>query len=324
MTPVTRKLALYLSAFALSVGFCQAELDPAERYAGAPMPAPPMPAPAPNAPAAGGGGAGTARPAVDLTPRTLARIPVGTVIGRGAPDGWTHLVLFATPTLSAEDLRDAPKMAADYARMFKFTLLADVRRAGDGPYYLRALGRGFAIGIRGRETVIDSNNTRGADLGLFGARILGENERILDQDVNQVARTSSMLVFDAKTVMRVGTEHIKRVMRHAIVVAPDTGRLATFVWLLADDGRGGYEAAESAVQLLPPDMHEARYLSVKRDRFTLGIPSPDAFALIRIPQGTPVPYTPAVQRLATLKTFTPDQVLELEAAFRAAAFGAGR
>jgi hypothetical protein len=178
--------------------------------------------------------------------------------------------------------------------------------------------------MRGRETNVFSADTRGATMGMFGTRILGENEKIVDQDVNQVARTSSMFIFDAKSVMRVGTDHVKRVMRHATVVAPDTGKLATFVWLLADDGRGGYAAAEPAMQLLPPDMREARYLSVKRDKFTLGIPSPDAFALVRIPQGTPVPYTPAVQRLATLKTFTPDQVVELEAALRATAFGAPR
>jgi hypothetical protein len=159
---------------------------------------------------------------------------------------------------------------------------------------------------------------------MFGSRILGENERILDQDVNQVARTSTMLVFDARTVMRVGTEHVRRVMRHAIVVDPATGRLATFVWLLGDDGRGGYAAAEPAVQLLPADMHEARMLAVKRDRFTLGIPSPDAFALVRIPQGTAVPYTPALQRLAAVKNFTAEQVIALETALRATAFGATR
>jgi hypothetical protein len=264
---------------------------------------------------------------VDLTTRPLTRIPAGTVIGQGAPAGWTHLVLIATPTLTPEDVRDAPKMAADYARMFKFTLLADVRRAGDGPaapFQLRALGRGFAMGIAGQDTIVEGNDTRGADLGLFGARILTENEKILDQDVSQVARTATMLVFDARSVVRVGADHVKRVMRHAIVVSPDTGKLATFVWLLADDGRGGYAAAETAVQLLPPEMREARLLSVKRDRFTLGIPSPDAFALVRIPQGTAVPYTLALQGLATSKTFTAAQVVELESALRGIAFGATR
>src|SRR5262245_23422725 len=75
----------------------------------------PRPTAAPPPPVSAAGS-----PAVDLAPRLLARIPVGTVIGQGAPEGWTHLVLIATPTLNPQDERDAPKMAADYARMFKF------------------------------------------------------------------------------------------------------------------------------------------------------------------------------------------------------------
>src|ERR1700681_3015098 len=89
---------------------------------------PPHESPEP-APAAFGG-PGNAAPGAaalfDVVPRALQHIPVGTVIGKEAPKYWTNLILFATPTLSEEDLRDSPKMAAHYARMFKFTLLANV------------------------------------------------------------------------------------------------------------------------------------------------------------------------------------------------------
>src|SRR5881296_1407402 len=60
-----------------------------------------IPKPAPVALA----GAGNAA-FCDVVPRRLERIPVGTVIGREAPKDWTNLVLFATPTLSDEDVRD--------------------------------------------------------------------------------------------------------------------------------------------------------------------------------------------------------------------------
>lgn len=262
-----------------------------------------------------------AQPAYDVVPRTLERIPVGTVIGREAPRDWSHLVLFATPTLTEQDLRDAPKMATHYARMFKFTLLANVvgvQEGGKNTYRLQRLARGFAININGKETVVDGKNTLGADLGLFGKRILAENEAILDKDVLQVARTGTMLVFDAQSVMLAGNEHVKRTMRHAILVDPPTGRLATVVWLLTKT-QYGFEPSERSLQLLPPNMQEARLLHVLRDRFTLGIPSPDAFALVRIPQGTPLSYTPDLQQAATLSTFTTrEQVFGLEAALYAA------
>jgi hypothetical protein len=277
---------------------------------------PPLEGPEP--PAIGAGVPGQA-PFCDVVPRALEHIPVGTVIDKDAPRDWTNLVLFATPTLTAEDLRDAPKMAAHYARMFKFTLLANVIGTREGPkvsYRLQKVARGFAIDINGRETIIDGRNTLGADLGLFGRRVLSENEAILDKDVRQVARTSTMLVFDAESTMLSGKNHVRLTMRHAILADPDTGRLSTLVWLLSRSG-SGFETAEKSLQLLPPNMQEARLLHVLKDRFTLGIPSPDAFALVRIPQGTPVPYTPQLQRAATAGPFARDQVFSLESALRA-------
>ncbi len=248
------------------------------------------------------------------------RIPVGTVIGKEAPRDWTNLVLFATPTLREEDLRDVPKMATHYARMFKFTLLANVGQVNDGSkttYNLLKVARGFAIDINGKETIVDSKNTLGADLGLFGKRVLAENEAILDKDVYQVARTATMFVFDAQSVMQAGREHARMVMRHALLVEPATGRLQTLVWLL-NKTPTGYVPAERELQLLPPNMQEARLLHVLKERFTLGIPSPDAFALVRIPQGKAVPYTLPLQQLATASAFARDQVFELETSLRAA------
>jgi len=258
-------------------------------------------------------------PAVDLVSRALPRITPGTIIpAEGPPQLWSHMILFATPTLSAADLKEAPKMAAEYARMFKFTLLANVKKnPQNNRYNLDVVGRGFAINIRGKETIVDAGNTFGADLGLFGKRILDENEKILDNDVRLVARTETMWLFDAQSVMLSGGEHKKMVMRHAVVVNPQSGQLATFVWLLAKDRAGDYVAAEQAIQLLPANMKEERLLSVRRDKFVLGVPSPDAFALVRIPQGRAVAYTAELQRLACIRQFNVQQALDLEAQLRA-------
>jgi hypothetical protein len=270
-------------------------------------------APAPAPPAAL---AATAEPVLDLRPQPLDKIPVGTVIGDGPPSGWSHLVLFATPTLTAEDEREAPKIAADYARMFKFTVLANVasQRHGDRvSYWLEKTARGFATKVDGQETIVSSKNTMGASLGLFGSQILEENERILDQDVLQVVRSNTLSIFDAQAVLRQKDDHVRMVIRHAIVVDPDSGRLYTLVWLLTKD----YETAEEAIQALPNSMHEARYLSVKRDKFNvLGIPTPEAFALRKIPQGKAVPYDEALKWAATLRTFSKDSAPKVEQILR--------
>lgn len=268
---------------------------------------------------------------IDLTPKRLPRIPPGTIIGDGPPAGWSHLVLFATPGLGAGDTTGVPKVVLDYAKWLKFTILANVGkqiRAGKETYYLDRVARGFAVAItdketgKNKETVIESNHTFAADMGILGGRVLKENEDILDNEVRQVVRTDTMLIFDANSYMLYNNQHEKMVNRYAILVFPQTGRLATVVWLLARDGPGKYKAAEPAMQLLPPSMRENRLLSVKREKFKVVLlvwmPEPDAFALMRIPQGKAIAYTPELQRLATTREFTAKEVQELETKLRAA------
>ena len=253
---------------------------------------------------------------IDLESRTLPTIPSGTVIGKTAPEGWTHLVLFATPTLTKEALAVAPKTAADYARLLKFTLLARTKKVGS-KYRLDTLARGFAVTITGKETVIDSKNTRGARLGLFGNRILIENEKHFEADVRQIARTPTMVMFDAQAVMRQGEKHVKMVNRHAILVDPATGKVSTFVWLLSK-ADGEYAFADKAMQLLPENMREARMLSVDGDKFVLGIPTAEAFALWRIPQGKAIPYGADLPKVAAVKELKREDITAMEKGLRAA------
>jgi hypothetical protein len=120
-----------------------------------------------------------------------------------------------------------------------------------------------------------------------------------------------MLIFDAQAVMRQGSDHVRMVMRHAILIDPATDKLYTFIWLLSKD-RTGYTIAEKELQLIPEGMREPRYLSVKRDKFVLGLPTPEAFALMRTPQGKAIKWTPELEKLAAIKEFTREQVLDLE------------
>lgn len=250
-------------------------------------------------------------PAVDLESRPLPRIPAGTVIGKAAPEGWTNFIMIAVPTLTKEDIRDAPKVASHYAQMFKFTLLAQTEKDGDR-YRLKTVARGFATTVKDREIVIDSKKTFGADLAMFGRKILDENEKHIDADLRQVARTPTMCVFDAQAVMRRDKDHVRMVLRHVVLVEPASGTVHAFLWLLSKDGEG-YAVAEKELQRIPEATREERLLSVKRDKFVLGMPTPEAFALVRTPQGQPVAWTPELEKLAAVKSLSKEQVGKLEA-----------
>lgn len=247
---------------------------------------------------------------VDLASRPVPRIPAGTVIGTRAPQGWSHFIMIAIPTLTPQDLKDAGRTAAHYAQMFKFTLLANTAKGKSG-YELKSVARGFAMTVRGKDVIVESGRTFGGSVGMFGNRILAENEKHIESDLQRVARTATMQILDAKAVMRQGTEHEHMILRHAILVDPASDKVHTFIWLMEKQPTG-YQLAEKELQWIPDGFREARYLSVKRDKFVLGLPTAEAFALQRTPQGKAVPWTAALNRLAGLKTFTPDQVADLE------------
>ncbi len=262
-----------------------------------------------------GGGSGESVPEplahVELESKPLPRIPSGTVVSKGVPEGWTNFLMISVPTLTEKDARDAPKIAAHYAQMFKFTMLARSKKLG-AAHTLETVARGFAMTVRDKEIIIDSKRTFGADMGMFGRRILDENEKHIDADVRTVARTPNLSLFDAtRAVMRQGADHVTMVMRHAVVIDPDNGAAYTFVWLLSNR-RDGYALAEKEMQLIPEGTREARFLSVKRDKFVMGMPTADAFALVKTPQGRPIRWTPDLAKVAVMKAVNREDVVKLE------------
>lgn len=267
------------------------------------------------APATAGDKAATAsssRP-VDVQPRPMAWIPPGTVIGQGPPKGWSDLVLFATPRLGVGDVADVPRTAASYSSMFLFTILANVKGDSRDGYVLDKVAIGMALNVEGRNVIADGENTFGADLGIIGRRVMAENERILKEDGRQVARTANMLVFDLNAFVLRDQKHRPMVIRHVILASPKTGKVSTFVWLLGPDGRDGYALADKGLQKLPPGFLEDRVLSVDGQKFTFGIPSNDAFALAKLPQGTSLGFSEALKAVAAKRQFTAQVARDLEA-----------
>jgi hypothetical protein len=273
-----------------------------------------------TSPASAGGPEPAPAADVDVQPRPLAWIRPGTVIGAEAPQGWTHLVLLAKPRLGAGDVDSVPKVAAQYSNMFLFALLAKVNsvRTADGlSYYLEHAAMGSALEVKGKTVIATSEKTFGKDLGFIGRRVFQETETILGNDIRQVARTPTMLVFDVSTTVLYHQEHSRMVIRHVILVSPRDGTLSTLVWLLGSDGHGGYALAERNLQMLPPNLREDRVLSVDSQKFTLGIPSTDAFALVRIPQGAPVRFAKALIPAAVVRRFAPESARQLESVLQA-------
>lgn len=247
----------------------------------------------------------------------VERIPTGTVIGDRVPDGWTHLIYHGVPALTPEDMKDAPQLATFYLKLFKYVILAKVEKR-DNSFVLKTVAVGLAASVKGEDTLIDSTNTLGADLGMFGKRILVDSEKGLDTDVLQVIQTPTMRVIDDRQLMLHDNEHVFQVVRYAILVSPRTGQVWTFAWLLKDQNED--RLVEKDMQLLPESFHERYLYNVKRDRINLlGLPREDAFARRKIPQGKGVVFTPALRQLAGLKDFTREQARELERLLRAAA-----
>lgn len=254
---------------------------------------------------------------VDVQSRPLPRIAPGTVVGDEPPRGWSHLIVQARPRLGVGDVDSVPRYATQYTSIFLFTALANVRQSpsnGDAPsYYLEKVAIGGAVDLDGKTVIATSNQTFGKDLGMIGRRVFQESENAINTEIRQVARTRTMLVFDGKVNYLYHQKHSLMILRHVIVVSPRDGRLTTFAWLLGSDGKGGYALAENTLQLLPPGLREDRVLSVDGDKFTLGIPAEDAFAMVKIPQGTPVKFSPNLAKLAAVRRFDADSAQRLEA-----------
>jgi hypothetical protein len=244
-------------------------------------------------------------------------IKPGTVIGEGPPQGWSHLVILAKPRIGVGDVAAIPQTAIHYGSMFSFVIVANVRAEGKADaeqkrYYLERVAIGMATDVKGRNVIVTAEQTMGADVGFIGRAVMRENDKLLATDMRQVARTRTMDVFDVSALVRRDNLHRPMVLRHVFVVTPQTGQLTTFVWLLGREGTDGYTLADNAIQMLPPQMHEDRVLSVDARKFTLGIPGADAFALARLPQGTPIKYSKSLTTLAAVRRFTPETLLSLE------------
>ncbi|MCS6849616.1 MAG: hypothetical protein NZ700_00425 [Gemmataceae bacterium] len=257
--------------------------------------------------------------AYDVTPRRLARIEPGTVIGKEPPQGWTHLIIKSHPRLGAGDLNQVNSLTAQLSSFLFTAIVARVQAEPRTPLRIAQVGIGLGTSINGRDTIISSDTQRqlGANLGFLARVVLSKSEDRLEQ-VQLVARSNTMVVIDAPSLVARQGRHVPVTLRYALVLDPTNGRLDTLLWQLEGQGRGGW-AISSPLEWLPPNKIEDCVLHVDGNEFTLGAPSEMAFAMVAMPKGhKQLPWTEPLQAVAATSRFAAESARSLEAQLREA------
>jgi hypothetical protein len=258
---------------------------------------------------------------IDTTPRRIALISPGTVIGDRAPKGWTNLVIRSHPRVGPESQNKVSQSTARYASLLFTAIVADVQPVagqprGDVKYTLAGMAAGLGVKIKGQNTIIssDTESKLGADLGWIEAQVLSGAEKQLQQ-MTCVARSRTMAILDTPSTMLLNKKHAKVTLRYALLVDPLTGRLDTFLWAMDQEESAGRHELLGPMQLLAPNKVEDCVLHVDPDEFFLGIPSNQAFAMERLPQGrAAIEFSKELQSIASQAEFSAasTQTLDLE------------
>jgi hypothetical protein len=262
-------------------------------------------------------------PAPSFTERPMDRIPAGTAFtpatfDQSPPSGFNRLILFVEGRLGSGDVNAAGETVRRYAELFNLVYLANVEQAA-GRYFLDRAAVGFSTKIRGKDTVItlDSEQRLGANLGFIGRNVFAGNEEAL-KDILQIARTPQAMLIHAPTRMLYQGAHRMMAVRFLIWVSPSDGNLWTMAYQLSPAADGSFTVVGDTFQVLKAGTIEDRVMNVKGDRFTLGIPAADAFAVVRLPQGTAVPFTNGLKQLAAAKRYDEASFAQLLREFDAA------
>ena len=234
---------------------------------------------------------------VDVRPHDMPRIKPGTVIGSSEPADSSHLVLSSVPRVADGDVGKVPPSLERLVSLFHLTIVADV--AADSTirpprYRLNRVAIGLATDVEGRETIVSTKSIGKlvGKLGFVERRSLAGNEACLDQAL-QVARTATMLVFDAtrSSASLTTTSTYCTVMRCWSLRRGANCTLC--VWALKRDDAGQYHLVDGKIRLLAAGLKEDRKLYVDAGLFVFGLPSQEAFAPADLPLATIYPSMPS-------------------------------
>lgn len=248
----------------------------------------------------------------------LPQIPPGTLVEGTDNSRWNTVVLLARPTLASGDRDMIPESISKLVPTFVLTILATVESyappaSAERKFRLKEVGVGFSTEVDGQLKVVtpDSASKLGANLGFVQKRMLSTNQAQLET-TKVIARTSTLLIFDAPSLMYRGGKHRDYVTRHFIWIDSKKGSNAALVWLLEKDKAGKLSVAKEPMRFVPRGTRENRKTHVDRNEFMLGgIPTERSFALEDLPPGKPVAWTPQTESLAALSQYSESQLRQL-------------
>jgi hypothetical protein len=243
--------------------------------------------------------------------KQLVKIDAGTVLGNERAPRWNKNVMLAKPRIASgnvtalsESIRTA---VSDFVMAIAATVDTDPQNAGK--FRLTEVGVGYAVSLRGQLKVVHADNYKehGADLGFIQRQVLSENEKQLE-NMQVVARASSLMMFDVPAILLVNNVHEEFVIRHLIWIDANSGRLAAMHWLLGTKKAGAKNSVFAVIDKEPmrwidTQSIEDRIIHVDGNEFTLGIPNKRAFALNQLPPGRLIDWTQQTRELAGLAKY---------------------
>jgi hypothetical protein len=231
----------------------------------------------------------SARPYYGVTPHRIDLIPPGTVLDKGPPKGWSHLIIKSHPHPGTGDMAKVNESTYQLASFIFTGFVANVRGeqvGGQVQYRLEHVAVGLGTNIKGRDTIIspETQQRLGANLSLL-ARVVFDKTYQMQQDVMVAVSSNTLAVVDTPAVMLRGNKHRPVILRYTLLVDPKTGHLDTVLWLIDKDDQGRYVGPSSPIEWLPENKVQEVVLHVDGNEFTLGVPSENAFAASTLPQG---------------------------------------
>jgi hypothetical protein len=262
----------------------------------------------------------------DVTAAEPELIAPGSVIERGPPAGWSHLVIKSEPRVKPGEAARVPlppfwgreKVLRQASWMFT-AFTADVVEERQGPHArhrLRAVGLGLGAKVNGRDTVLvpgDVDRYFG-DLDFLEKKIRRETLETgykVQRQARIAVHSPLFALVDTPVAFRCGEKNRMVRFRYALLVDTPTGRLDVLCWRLGgEDGRCADPAR--AVLLPPSDIDPAELIPDPAEFKALNIPSELAFGVDDLPPHRLEVTIPAELRdLAGRTRFTPDEARAL-------------
>ncbi len=253
----------------------------------------------------------------------LSRIAAGTPVDNSAGQRWNRVVMLSRPSIERGDVDAVSKTIRDATASVMVTILATIESStnaqGEVRFRMTDVGVGSSAEIDGEWKVVtlESANQLGLSFGFIQRQLLYENDKQF-RKLQLIAKTTTLAIFDAPTIMLRNGQHRDYQMRHFVWIDSSSGASATLVWLLERDAQGQLRTIDEPAQWLPAGLKEKRVIHVDRDEFTLGIPGGRAFALCELPPGKPIPMNAEAQHLAALPQYSMDELRALTTALNRA------